>query len=799
MSNFYWGGGSGTWSSSDTTHWYSDPALTTLAGSVPTASDNVFFSQNATYTVTLDSSATQYCSDFTLDAGTVTFAGVNSTLNIAGSFYVKAGSPSWPVNVNITLSATTTGKTINTNNVAISGSLTFNGSGGGWTLASDLNLTGAGIIVYYGSIDTAGYTVTSPWYYPNVANGGNSSTKTLTLGSSTIYANPNNSSFRRFDISNSNVVLNPGTSTIYVGDTLSPASNYTFYNVIFDYFDDSGEMTLGGSHTFNNLTFNPPSLTWVRVLNITGASNTINGTLSVTATSMINRLFLKASQTCTLTVNTLSAPNCDFQNITLAGAAINTSVTNGGNCGNNSGISFPSTKTVYWNLAGAQNWNATGWCTSSDGGATFSSPSVNNFPLAQDIAIINNNSLGTSLNLNSPYLRSGYNLPSLEFSSRTTPFTLTLSDGSNQSLMNLYGNFRLGTGITISWTYFIYLVFKSDNNVTILSNGRFTNVTTYVRFESVTGNAVYTLEDDLTLSHNNGFGNGGNMYLPSGTLNLNGYTITSTYLTDHTYSGAISTFSRALNFGNGGKYRGLYGGSIVTSSGLIVSGYGSIDIVNGTTSSVIYNDYPNIDLNLLSTSTVSISFANCKFKSINNTTAPLTIDLNAGFGYTLTVRNFNLKGTLGANVTATCSGSTMTVTAVNSGTLTTGMYVIYGTSNSGALNIGSISSQITPLNPGESTGGIGRYTVSAGTTISTPTTMLAANMVSILSNFNHPPISKSSGIVKSNFLQLNYSYVIGGARWYAGRYSINSGNNSGWIWADGPTNSFLPFLSNIPL
>jgi hypothetical protein len=56
--------------------------------------------------------------------------------------------------------------------------------------------------------------------------------------------------------------------------------------------------------------------------------------------------------TRTLTVGTLSADDCDFRDITIAGTAAGGSPTRAGDCGGNSGVTFPAPKTVYWNLLG---------------------------------------------------------------------------------------------------------------------------------------------------------------------------------------------------------------------------------------------------------------------------------------------------------------------------------------------------------------------------------------------------------------------------------------------------------------
>lgn len=50
-------------------------------------------------------------------------------------------------------------------------------------------------------------------------------------------------------------------------------------------------------------------------------------------------------------------------------------------------------------------------------------------------------------------------------------------------------------------------------------------------------------------------------------------------------------------------------------------------------------------------------------------------------------------------------------------------------------------------------------------------------------------LSKSSGTVNCDYLDITYSIATGGATWYAGINSVDSGNNSGWIFTKSSTNS----------
>ncbi len=53
-------------------------------------------------------------------------------------------------------------------------------------------------------------------------------------------------------------------------------------------------------------------------------------------------------------------------------------------------------------------------------------------------------------------------------------------------------------------------------------------------------------------------------------------------------------------------------------------------------------------------------------------------------------------------------------------------------------------------------------------------------------------LSKSSGTVTADFLNLSYSTATGGAMWYAGCNSTDGGNNSGWLWCESTPDSPEP-------
>ena len=179
MVDKYWVGGAGTWDTTSTTNW------SLLSGGiggapVPTASDNVFFDQAGTYTVTVTGALA--CLDFTVSLGVVTFTNSgSSTIAISGSMLLASGTVgAWASGFVPTFNATTS-KTISTNGESI-GNVTFNGVGGTWTLGSAFAGVGRIITLINGTFSTSSsnYSVS----YGSFSSS-NSNTRTLNLNAST--------------------------------------------------------------------------------------------------------------------------------------------------------------------------------------------------------------------------------------------------------------------------------------------------------------------------------------------------------------------------------------------------------------------------------------------------------------------------------------------------------------------------------------------------------------------------------------------------------------------------------------
>jgi hypothetical protein len=446
MANRYWVGGTGTWNTSSTTNWSASSGGASGA-SVPGVADSVFFDQAGTYTVTLTGALN--CLDITVSAGTVTFSSIG-TVNIRGSMSLLAGTI-WSATNLVNFSATTTGKTVTTNGVSLP-SVNFNGVGGGWTLGSALTTTSvsSGITVTNGAFDTGNFACTLVVFLSN-----NSNTRSISLGSSTITVSQAVSPWN-FGTT-TGLTFNAGTSTINLtgsGPTFNGGG--LTYNTVGFTNTTAGSIAITGSNTFSNINISAPTA-GLKFISLSG-NQTVTGTFTANGGTYNARTFVTSDvlgTARTITAATVAIAYCDFKDITAAGTGIwaGTSI---GNCYGNSGITFDTAKTVYWNLAGAQNWSATGWAATSGG-----IPAVVSFPLAQDTAVFDNaGSVTGTITVNA-----AWNIGTLDMSARTSAMTLATSTNTP----TIYDSWKNGTGTTLTGTGIITFSGRTTQQLTSAS------------------------------------------------------------------------------------------------------------------------------------------------------------------------------------------------------------------------------------------------------------------------------------------------------------------------------------------
>jgi len=251
----YWVGGTGNWSS--TTRWSTSSGGGSGA-SVPRSHDDVVFNSasNATaYTATVDAvTGGNRCKSLTISgpaSGNVTLAG-NQQLFIHDDITLPATGLTRTYNGQITLTGSTSGKTLTTNGVTLASFIVINGVGCEWTLGSALNIgTSNNFTVTNGLIDFDTYNVTVGVI---VSNGSNS--RTIDFGSSVVSIGFTGLDFGTTETVAANLTIVAGTSTINIDNTNGDfdGNGKTFHNVAFT-SSSAGGPEIRGVNTFNNLSF----------------------------------------------------------------------------------------------------------------------------------------------------------------------------------------------------------------------------------------------------------------------------------------------------------------------------------------------------------------------------------------------------------------------------------------------------------------------------------------------------------------------------------------------------------------
>ena len=589
MADRYWVGGTAAWDGTAGTKWATTSGGTGGA-SVPTSADDVFFSALSTGTCTISTGNTGAksinCTGFT---GTI--AGT-ANITVAGSITLVAGmtySHTATVTISGTGTLTTAGKTFSP--------LTINGSGITVSLGDNLALSTRLLNVTQGTFNTSAsnFSITAATLASS-----NTNARTITLNGSTVTL----STGITFTTS-TNLTFNAGTSQINLSGNSGSldGGGQTFYNVSFTGTALSAP-TIVGANTFNNLTFAARSATGIGVVEIS-ANQTINGTLTVQsgATDPTRRVLITSdtigtARTITSAANTIFG--ADFRDITAAGAGswTDSSRTNyWGDCKGNSGITFATGRSVYWNLAGAQNWSATGWATSSGG-----TPAAANFPLAQDTAVFDNTgSVTGTITVNA-----AWQIGTVDMSSRTSAMTL----GTGSNIPVVYGNWTNGSGTTLSGTAALTFAGKTTQTITSASK----TFTQPIRLDSPSG--TFSLADAFTTT--------GVFTYTSGTINLANNIFTALTLTSNV------TNTRAIQFGTGNI--------TVTGSG------SSLFLLNGTNFTYTGTPTVNISNNSATASTVTVStgFTETTALDFNFTTGTYTLTFSGAV-----VRNLNFTGFAG--------------------------------------------------------------------------------------------------------------------------------------------------------
>lgn len=525
----YWVAGEGSWFQSTPSHWAISSGGAASADNIPDHETNVFFDANSGILPSPldDIGWGQYdepeCHDmdWTGVTGTPDVATAGG-IDIYGSVIMSAGM-TWQAHTHLqgTGAETLTSNGVEMDNLQVIGN---------YTLADDLDLgTGAIDIDAGASFDTGNFDITGS----NLLSSG-----TLTLGSSNITVT------RSWDISAGTV--NAGTSTIVAGggDTFQSVfdgngATYNNVTIITSTDDDTTEYSyaeINDANTFANLTLtgsaNP--FAWVQI----DSNQVITGTLTMNGNAPNYRLLVKSNTlhtARTLTAATVVSSYTDFRDIIGAGAGSwNLSAGTAGDCGGNTGLTFPVPRTVYAvNGSGNYDWSDASQLHWSN--LSGSTPNITYFPRPQDTAVFDDKSInvpGVSIGMDSLSI-SAIEAKSVTHQPTFQHFSVT------QTEVYIYGSLELGDATwDVDSTYMygdLANLLHCDNTI-----GGDLYIDTQIGSVTMTSDvALKTLTGDLVLT--------------SGILDTDGYdidtatfnTITNTYQRSLVMSDSVVTLDSA--------------------------------------------------------------------------------------------------------------------------------------------------------------------------------------------------------------------------------------------------------------
>ena len=776
MADRYWVGGNGTWDATTTTNW-SATSGGAAGASAPTSADNVIFNtlSNATaYAVTIGTAST--CLDISIAGpavGNVAITSVaGSNINVYGSWLSGATGVTFSNTGTCAINflATTTGKTVTTNNITL-GPITvnFNGVGGGWTLGSAITITGGGSpTILAGTFDTGGFAMT--------LNSFNSSTTTnvraINLNASVITC----SGTGPVSLAATNLTFNAGTSTINCsGQAITfIGGDQLFYNVNFTSATAAiNTVTINGNNDFNDLSVTTTALQKIITL---GDAQTVNGTLTLGATNTAQfRMSVVSSVVGSpraLVVENIAAlSDVDFRDIVAAGVSVALGYWSGtrlGNCLGNSNIDTDASKFVYWNLPAGGIWNSNAWALTSGGAVA-----VNNFPLPQDFVIIEDTGLNVGATIN---ISTNADIGYLDMTARTIAFTLALGNTDPK----FYSDLKLCSTLTTTGAVSPTFSFLGQGISNILETAGVVLKLSNFFINCPTG--FFTLQDNTTVELT--ATSSGTVSLGAGEFDINGFDLTSVAFTGSNTLGTARTLTQNSGIIN------ITGGNIAAWNTSSAGGltYTTRPVVNFTYAG-------STGSRTITTNAASIIDANITAGTDNVILATAVGNLNfTGFAGTLALNSRTIYGdlTLASGMTLTSGALVTTFDRTSTQTITSNgkaMDFPVTFSNSGttncldALTLGPVTARALTF-----TGGTLNLAASTTSTVgSFVTTGTSPKFLGSTTPGTQATISDASGTNTVSCLTIQDSNATGGAVWNAlSITNIDAGDNTGWLFSSGP-------------
>jgi hypothetical protein len=669
-------------------------------------------------------------------------------------------------NVNF-LSTSVTTRNITCNGKAFGGnSIFFSGIGGSWALQDAVTIGASSTITLTnGVLTTNGYAVTAGLFAS-----ANTNARTLNLGASLITLTSSGTPWNF--ATTTGLVFDAGTSSISFTNT---AGNCTFAGGGLTYNDVTFGATyrntgLSGNNTFNNLTLVSPAGVGRRSLSVTATSITVLGTLSCSGDAANRRPRITGGTLgVTFDVATVAPlSDVDFLSVTAAGASAPWSGTRLGNMGLNVNITFDASKTVYWNQPAGGNWSDVAWATSSGGAVN-----INNFPLGQDTAVLDNTGVGALSTIVMDY---GWVLGTVNASALTNALTINWNCFANNGATAI-GNTTLSSAITITYTAGSFSIATLNSPATITTAGVSFPIPS-VNFNS-TGN-TFVLADNFTVVGSTG--------LVAGTVDLNGKTWTGTTF-DFSFTG---NEVRTVAF-NGGQINVTGNAATVwASEDLINFSYTGTPTVNLTysgstgTRTISHGSTAGgteanaVDFNIVSGSDSITTAGNSVFRNLNFTGFTGTLNANGRFIYGNLI--------LSSGMTLTPAGASTTTFSGTSGTqqiTTAGQTIDFPITFNGVGGTWAMQDALTLSSTKILTLTNGTLQLKAATTNTAGDFVtLGENQKFLQSTISgtQATLSVASGTISVAHLSIKDIVATGGATFNAYTTNANAdlGNNTGW-------------------
>lgn len=736
MANRYWVGGSGTWGGGSTTNWASTSGGSPGA-TEPTTADNVFFDSNSGSGAVVDVYTTA-------SIGNLTTTGFSGTILSTTQDDIRVFG-------NTVLSATTTLGNGVSGLVFQIPTGTHNITSNGATINVNLWLREGTLVLQ----DT--YTGTK--------------TSTTTSGSGTL--NLNNQTFICGGLNNlDTVTVNFSTSGKIVtwgvtGTSINALLISGSSPLIEIYAPSTGEtVNVGGHYNENddaaiNTAYNT-GLTTSIIANpsgVYGGTAILNGgivNLNIGNFAIDVRPFVSAicgNLTLLGSNPTFIEPNIPPEYVNAVKLIASTSMISAGT------VRIITSNGGTFGILYLPDEDNTSWIFGQSGGVWRCGDDVN----AKTFRLWN----GT-LNLNGRTLTVG-------------TFTSNLSNGTaynrtiqfNGGVIKVTSSFDTSspTNLSLSGTPDIRMAIPTSGSTVSFNSGSLTtyNVSTVSNLTGGTASLTGSV-NNLTLANIVHTVNGTFSIYGDFTASGNNVTSASGTWTFAATSGTKTISANNATFNNAWTFNGV-GGTWQLSSALNIGSASTLTLTNGTL---------NFNSQDVSIGTFSSSNTNGRTLTIGDSTVNITgsgTAWNTATSSNLTV-NYGAAARISMNSASakTFAGGGKTWPTVNQG----GAGTLSVTGNNTFTNF---TNTVT------------------GCTISFPSGTTTFTAFSIRGVFGSPvtlsstsTLSKASGTVAVNYLNLSNSTATGGAQWYAGAGSTDGGGNTGWIFSTASTGGFLAFF-----